>query len=214
MNVEGTRRVLECCRGRSVGRFVLASTAAVYAPADAPCVEVSSPLGPVEIYGESKVAAEQLARAFHEDTGIPTAVARLFNAVGRRETNPHVIPHIFETLRASDALPLGNLVPRRDYIDTRDVAEALLALSRPAPGLQVLNVGTGVAHSVGDIVEALRAILGRPISVVQDPSRARATERMLLVADIGEIRRVTGWTPRIALQESLEDLARAYALKT
>ena len=60
VNVEGTRRVLESCRGSSVRRFIFASTAAVYAPTDGPCVEDATPLHPLEIYGESKLAAEQL----------------------------------------------------------------------------------------------------------------------------------------------------------
>ena len=214
VNVDGTRRVLESCRGSSVRSVIFASSAAVYAPADRPCVEDTTPLRPVEIYGESKLAAEQWVCAFHEDTGISTSILRLFNAVGRHETNPHVIPHIFESLQTSDVLALGNIAPRRDYIDTRDVAEAMLAVSEGSHGLHVLNVGTGVAHSVSDIVESLRRVLGRPIVVVQEPSRVRATERMLLVADIEKIRRATGWTPRIALEAALEDLVRAYALKT
>lgn len=213
VNVEGTRRVLESCRGSSVRGVVFASSVAVYAPGDRPCVEDATPLQPLEIYGESKVAAEELVREFHDDTGVPTVILRLCNAIGRRETNPHVIPHIFESLQTSDVLTLGNLEPRRDYIDTRDVANAILVASERAHALHVLNVGTGVAHSVSDIVESLRRILGRPIEVVQERSRMRATERGLLVADIEKIRRATGWTPRIALADTLEDLTQAYALK-
>lgn len=212
VNVEGTRRVLESCRDRSVRAFVFASSAAVYAPTEAPCVESTTPLRPLEVYGESKLAAEQLAEAFSEDTGIPTRILRLFNAVGRRETNPHVIPHIFESLRVSDVIALGNVTPRRDYIDTRDVTEAIVAASNGPSGLHVLNVGTGVAYSVSEIVELLRRILARPITVTQEPSRVRATERMQLVADVEKIRRATGWVPRITLEETLEDLAAAYGL--
>jgi len=211
VNVEGTRRLLESCRRSTVRNVVFASTAAVYAPADGPCVEDTTPLGPLEIYGESKLAGEQLASAFHQDTGISTSILRLFNAIGRRETNPHVIPHIFESLRISDVIALGNVEPRRDYIDTRDLAEAMLAAST-LEGLQVLNVGTGRAHSVSDIVELLRRILARPIVVAQEPSRVRTTERMLLVADLEKIRRATGWTPRIPLEETLADLVPAYGL--
>ena len=212
VNVEGTRRVLESCRDRSVRTFVFASSAAVYAPADGPCAEDTTPLRPLEIYGESKLAAEQLVRAFHEDTGIPASILRLFNTVGRRETNPHVIPHIFESLQTSDVIALGNITPRRDYIDARDVAEAILAVADGSTGLQVLNVGTGVAHSVSDIVESLRRILARPITVVQETSRMRTTERMLLLASIEKIRGATRWTPKITLEDTLEDLVAAYGL--
>jgi UDP-glucose 4-epimerase len=212
VNVAGTRHVLDACRGSSVRSVILASSGAVYAPSDGPCREDASPLGPLEVYGESKLAAEQLARRFHDETGLATVILRLFNAIGRNETNPHVVPHICESLRTSDAIHLGNLAPRRDYIDTRDIAEAILAVSDDARGLQLFNVGTGVAWSVSDIVQLLGRILGRPIRIVEDRSRMRATERMVLVADIEKIRRATAWTPRIPLEDSLKDLVASYGL--
>jgi UDP-glucose 4-epimerase len=214
VNVEGTRRVLECCRQGSIRRVVFASTGAVYEPSDEPCVEESTPLRPLEVYGESKLEGEALARAFEQDSGIATSVLRFFNAIGPNETNPHVIPHIFESLQSSDVVRLGNLAPRRDYIDTRDIADAILAVLDTGPGFSIFNVGTGIACSVGEIVDLMGTILGRRITVVGEPARMRATERMLLVADIGRIRHATGWTPRISLKESLTDLVHAYGLQS
>lgn len=213
VNVEGTRRVLEGCRGGSVQSIVFASTGAVYAPTDRPCLEDATPLRPSEVYGESKLAGEELAVGFHRETGIPIGILRLFNAIGRNETNPHVVPHIFETLRASDVLRLGNITPCRDYIDTRDIAEAILTAAGSARGLGVFNVGTGVAHSVQDIVERLRRILGRPITVLQDPARIRTSDRMMLLANIDSIRRATEWRPRFSLEDTLTDMVAAYGLQ-
>jgi UDP-glucose 4-epimerase len=214
VNVDGTSRVLEACRGSSVRNVIFASSAAVYTPTDSLCVEDETPIGPLEVYGESKVAAERLIEAFHAETGVATSTLRLFNAIGRNETNPHVVPHIFESLQAGDAIPLGNVAPRRDYIDTRDVAGAIVAAGESAQGARVLNVGTGAAYSVEDIVARLREILGREIRIVQEPSRMRATERMVLAADIARITRVTGWTPRISFEDTLKDLVAEYGLQT
>ena len=214
VNVEGTRRVLDSCRLSSVRSFIFASSAAVYAPTDCPCLEEATPLRPLEVYGESKLAAEQLVGAFHEETGVSIGILRLFNAIGRNETNPHVVPHIFESLQRSDVIRLGNMAPYRDYIDTRDIADAIVAVADSAHGLRVFNVGTGVASSVQDIVDRLRRILGRAITVVQEPSRLRPSERMLLTADIEKIRRETPWTPRLSLEDTLKDLILAYRLQT
>jgi nucleoside-diphosphate-sugar epimerase len=125
-----------------------------------------------------------------------------------------VVPHIFESLQTSDAISLGNITPCRDYIDTRDVAEAILAVADSPRGLRVFNVGTGVAHSVTDILALLHRILGRAIRVEQEPSRLRATDRMMLVADIKRICGDTAWTPRISLEDTLKDLVAAYGLRT
>jgi len=213
VNVEGTRRVLESCRGSSVRAVVFASTAAVYAPSDRPHVEGGSPLGPLEVYGESKLAGEQLAADFHHHIGTPTIILRLFNGIGRHETNPHVVPHIFESLKDSDVIRLGNLAPCRDYIDTRDIAEAIIATAENASGIGLFNVGTGLACSVQDIVHRLERILGRPITVFEDSARMRTSERMMLVADIGRIRRETGWTPRFSLDDTLTDMVAEYGLQ-
>jgi UDP-glucose 4-epimerase len=213
VNVEGTRRLLEACRGR-VRHVVFASTAAVYAPVEGPCAEDRTPVVPIEVYGESKLAGERLVEAFCREAGVAGTTVRISNAIGRRETNPHVVPHIFESLRGSSQVPLGSIEARRDYIDTRDIAGAILALLDAAAGYRVFNVGTGVAHSVEDIVGLVERILGRRIEIVRDASRLRPVERMLLVSDIGKIGRATGWAPRITLEDSLRDLADAYGLRS
>ena len=64
VNVEGTRRVLAGCRNSSVRRVVFASSAAVYEPSDHACREDATRLGPLEVYGESKLTGERLAAAF------------------------------------------------------------------------------------------------------------------------------------------------------
>ena len=213
VNVQGTARVLDACRVSPVAHVIFASTAAVYAPTDAPCVEDTTPLRPLEVYGESKLRAEELVAAFHRETGIAASILRLFNAIGRNETNPHVVPHIFESLQQSNVIHLGNTAPRRDYIDTRDLADAIVAVASVPSGLAVFNVGTGVTHSVDDIVQGLRSILRRDISVVQEPSRMRQTERMVLAAAIEKIRHATGWAPRYSLEDTLRDLVQAYGLQ-
>ena len=212
VNIEGTRRVLEACRAGGVRRVVFASSVAVYARTDDPCSEEHTPLEPIEVYGESKLEGERLVEAFGRDTGTATTTVRLANAVGRRETNPHVVPHIFETLRRSHQVPLGNIEPRRDYIDTRDIAGAIVAALESSQGHRVFNVGTGVGHSVADIIALLARILGRPIEIQQDASRLRPVERMMLVADIRRIREAIGWVPRLTLEYSLRDLVSAYGL--
>ena len=206
INVDGTQRLLNACRHSSVTHVVFASSAAVYAPSDQACVEASTPLGPIEIYGESKVRGEELLQAFHAQTGVSATALRLFNAVGRRETNPHVIPHIFESLETADVVPLGNTDARRDYVDSRDVATAVLSVLQAVRGHSVMNVGTGVAYSVNDLITALRSILGRDIRVLQEAARLRPTERMLLLADTTRLRRATGWEARFSLAAVLADL--------
>ena len=214
VNVEGTRRVLEHCRGSiRAARRVRVDSGRLCADRRA-LRRGRDASRPLEIYGESKLAGEQLVERFPRGDGRRATILRLFNAVGRHETNPHVVPHIFESLQTSDIIPLGNVEPRRDYIDTRDIAEAMLAVVESSRGLRRAQR----RHCRGLLRERHRASCSGRSSVdrstvVEEASRMRATERMVLVADIERIRLATAWTPRIPLQESLKDLVAAYGLR-
>ena len=94
INIRGTINVLEACKAAaSLEKVLFASTAAVYPISDTPHVETDA-IGPMDIYGLSKVAGERLMNEFHLASGTTTIVCRFFNAFGPNETNPHLIPEI------------------------------------------------------------------------------------------------------------------------
>jgi UDP-glucose 4-epimerase len=193
---------------------IFASSGAVYAPSDAACKESTSSVAPSDVYGKSKSLAERLAHSWYGETGIPTSILRIFNAIGPGETNPHIVPHVLESLQTSDSVHLGNTHTRRDYVHTRDIAEAFLAVANQSVGCQTYNIGSGVAHSVAELIEVLSAELARPVTLVSDPNRMRRADRLLLLADIGRIRTELGWVPRVTLRQSLSELAETYGLRT
>jgi UDP-glucose 4-epimerase len=206
VNTLGTLRLMAALPGTSVRRVVVASTAAVYPVQDGPCRE-DGPIGPIDVYGASKLACEALANRLAVEDGITAIAARLFNVFGPGETNPHVIPEIIEQIAVGEELRLGNLEARRDYVHVRDVSEALRTLSRtPASGFSAFNVGTGRAWSVSDVLEILGDGLGAQIDVVQDERRVRRVDRPLLVADPSRTAAVTGWTASTDFRDGLLEL--------
>ncbi len=204
INTLGTESVLAAIKAAGgARRLVFSSTAAVYRPDSALCRE-SDPPGPDDIYGQSKLFAEELIRRASRETGLSAVSARLFNVYGPGETNPHVIPEILEQARAGDDIRLGNLVPRRDYVYVDDVVSALVRLAEidvepPA----TVNVGTGCDHSVAELVAALGSVVGRPLRAVVDPARVRKTDRPILRGDVAVARRALGWEPRFDLDRGL-----------
>src|SRR5580658_4677097 len=131
INVAGTVNLLNAVTNRA--RFVFASTAAVYAPSERDYTEATENVGPIDIYGITKLQGEQFVRYFHGCGKVDGVIVRLFNVVGPGETNPHLVPAIINQIgQGRRTVHLGNLFPQRDYIDVRDAAEGFRRLGAAA----------------------------------------------------------------------------------
>lgn len=108
------------------------------------------PAAPLDIYGETKLEGELLLERFAARASA-RCVARIFNVMGPRKTNPHVVPEIAAQLRGAEHPELGSLEPRRDLTHVRDVAGApsRVLLGAP-PGFTVYNVGSGARCRSGN----------------------------------------------------------------
>jgi UDP-glucose 4-epimerase len=210
-NVFGTQRLLEsAARSGSVRRLVFASTAAVYAPTT-DAVKENDLVQPIDIYGISKRCGEEMVELFARRERISCVSARLFNVIGPRETNPHLLPDIIEQLTGADGrLELGNLLPTRDYIYVDDVADALVRLLESDVRGSV-NVGTGAAYSAREMVDEIEAILGKRLEVASVPERQRLGDRPVLLADNSRLRDLD-WRPAGDFRESLRRTLEAYGI--
>ncbi len=208
INVQGTINVLDACKQtKSVNKVFFASTAAVY-PIYNEAVTEQHELNPLDIYGLSKLVGEKLCSEFHLDSGISTVICRFFNAFGPNETNPHLIPEIQDQINAGKrTINLGNLEPKRDFIHTYDMARAVIALMETADiRYDVFNLGRGIEYSVTDIVEAFERQLEEKITIEQEASRIRKTDRMHLLADVSKLKKTTGWEPQWSIDEGIKTL--------
>ena len=206
VNVEATQSLLSACARAQVGHFLLASSGAVYADSINPLSETSR-VDPVDIYGLSKLFAEQLAQRFSQHEGLNVTALRLFNNYSPRETNAHIIPEIIHQLKQSNVLHLGNIKPRRDYIHTIDTAHALKRLAdNPPERWRVVNVSSGVSASVEDLIQIFSSHLNREILIQSDPLRFRRADKLVQIADISLLKSITNWEPQIDFQQGIRDL--------
>ncbi len=210
INIAGTINILDACASAgSVRQVFVASTAAVY-PIASGALGEEHEIGPLDIYGITKLATEKLASEFHLRTGIPVIAGRFFNAFGPNETNPHLIPEIQrQVMSGSRELKLGNLDPKRDFIHTDDMANAMIALlAHVRTGFEIFNIGRGIEYSVREVVEAFERQLGERLNIVVDPARVRKVERMHLLADVSKLKERTGWEPKWSIDEGVATLLR------
>ncbi len=173
-------------------------------------ISEDDPTGPLDIYGLSKLTGEYLCHDFHRKTNIPTIICRFFNAFGPNETNPHLIPTIQEQLLAGKReILLGNLEPKRDFIHTSDMANAIeMLLEKFDTGIDTFNLGQGQEYSVVEIVEAFEKAIGEKIIIKQDPNKMRKSDRLHLLADVSKLKAFTGWEPKVDILEGIRTLIK------
>ncbi len=200
-NVDGTANVLALAAQRPPTRFLLASTADVYAIRDGPHRE-DDETAPESVYGRTKQLAEAMVghAACRGQTGYLTA--RLFNLYGPHATVEHLIPAVARQALAGDRLVLGNLDSARDYVYVADAAVALAELLAGTT-TGVVNIGTGIATDGHSVVELTGRLLGRHLTVAQDPARMRTFDRPRLVADPNQLKSLLPWWPATRLDEGL-----------
>ena len=212
VNVTGTHNVLRSAAALPVvPAFILASTAAVYAPSIRAHTE-SDQLEPMDIYGLTKLWCEHLVRLFHARYGVPAIIARLFNVYGPGETSPHLIPSlIVQAARSPQHILVGDLSTRRDYVYVDDVVRAILAMVLTAgyrKGLTTCNVGSGRGRSGQEVLDALAATMRTDLRVVPDSERARVVDRPLLLANAALAHELFGWMPTTSFEEGLAAAVR------
>lgn len=205
--------LLEAMRSAGVQRLVFSSTCATYGnPVELPLTE-DHPQQPINPYGRAKLAIEWAMRDSADAWGLGAVAFRYFNAAGaaadgsigedhRPET--HLVPIVLQVaLGQRDkvqvfgtdyATPDGSCV--RDYIHVEDLAEAhLRAITTiSGPGFRAFNLGTGVGHSVLDVIHAAREVTGHPIPLEIAPRRPGDAAE--LYANAGLVRHALGWIPR------------------
>lgn len=207
--------VLEALRRSAPGaRVVWVSSCEVYGEPESLPIEEDARLAPANPYAVSKAAGEMLAEVYRAAYGLRIVRARPFSHSG-----PEQLPIFLLSSLARQAaegrlagvpelrIVIGNPDTRRDFTDVRDIVRGyrMLAASEAADG-DVFNVSSGTSVSAGEQVELLARLL-KPISVqrVVDPARVRAREVMDLRGDPSRMRALTGWEPRIRLEQTMAD---------
>jgi UDP-glucose 4-epimerase len=212
-NVLGTQSLLDALAAAPPERLLFASTGDVYAPSSEPRRE-SDPTEPINVYGRSKLDAERLIELFAaRHPGSAARSARLFNVYGPGETNPHVVPEILRQLREGDTLRLGNVDASRDWVFLDDAVAALVGLLENGGGSGPVNVASGEATSVRELVELFARLTDRPLRIETDPERLRPVDRPLLLADPSLLRALLPSQRPTPLEQGLERLLATEGLR-
>jgi len=200
-NVLATQRLLEAMRvgSRKLNRLIYGSTSSVYGRFASG--DETLPTKPISPYGVTKLAAENLCRAYVDEHGLPGVVLRYFSVYGPRQ-RPDMGYHRFMKAVLCDEPVVvygdGQQVRGNTYID--DCVAATIAAIQGHVG-ETYNIGGGETASVLDILDRLRRITGRAPNIQNEP--ARPGDQRHTFADTTKLRRHFGWEPRTNLDDGL-----------
>lgn len=218
-NVLATHYLFDAMRRAGVrARVLVTASATVYAPSDQPLAE-DGPIAPGSPYGLSKLAQEMRSLRGIAEDGLDVIVVRAFNHTGPRQTPAFAAPSFARQIALMErgALPpvlrAGNLAPRRDLSDVRDVVRAYVALMERGASGRVYNVASGVGRPIGDILDALISRARVAVTVETDLSLLRPHDTAALVGDCRRLQRDTGWSPQIPFEKMLDDLLEYWRLR-
>lgn len=197
---------------------LFASTAAAYGLSfqDGVLCE-DAPMRPIDVYSRTKIAAEG-ALADLLGPAARLVIARPVNHSGPGQRSPNFALASFATQiaaieagRTRAPLKVGDLTKARDYLDVRDVVDAymrLIAAARDFPHpASTFNIGSGKAHSIGSLLERLRARARADFEIEVDPALLRPESDVASVAcDATKLREATGWRPRYDIDDMLQAL--------
>ncbi len=176
-------------------------------------IRETSPLRPLSPYAVSKVAQDLMGYQYWKSYRLPIVRSRAFNHSGPRRGEVFVTSNFakqvaeIEAGRREPVIQVGNLTPRRDFSDVRDIVRGYwLLLDRGEAG-EVYNLCSGKAWSVRQVLDFLLGQSRVPqVSVQEDPARLRPSDVPILVGDASKIERALGWRAEIPFEQTLKDL--------
>ncbi|QEW22803.1 UDP-glucose 4-epimerase [Marinibacterium anthonyi] len=226
-NVLGSLNLIEAACAAGCKRFVFSSTCATYGEHDNVVLDENTPQEPLNAYGASKRAIEDVLRDFLASDGLEHVIFRYFNVAGadpdgevgefhRPET--HLIPLMLDAIDGKrDALtvfgtdydtPDGTCI--RDYVHVCDLVDAhVLGLKwlEDGKGSRVFNLGTGDGFSVREVIDQSRSVTNREVPYNEGPRRAGDATK--LVSGSTRAEEELGWTPsRSKMQTMIADAWR------
>jgi nucleoside-diphosphate-sugar epimerase len=176
----------------------------------------SHPPAPLSLYGKTKLDGTRATLRARQAEPVVLRVTNVAGPRARADTLPAIVARRLADIAAGGyggrpaELRLAPLRTWRDYVDVRDVAEAVLAAaSAPAVTVagQIINIASGSAVQVRTLVQRMIALGGLPVRLVEEPAGSLPREPMQWQRlDVSRARELLGWQAEHGLDESLADL--------
>jgi nucleoside-diphosphate-sugar epimerase len=207
-NFIGTANLLNVCKKIGFDLFVNTGSFFEYGPKSFPSKEEDLP-EPLNDYGVSKAAATLYCQSVARRDRLPVVTLRLFSPYGKYEEPARLVPSAIMASLNGENPRISSPAFVRDFVFIEDVIDAYLrAVEAPGIGGEIINIGGGKQHSVGEVADRIIELTGGMVaSEVGEPLRW-AHEPTICQADISKAGSLLGWRPRNNLEMGLATTVR------
>lgn len=210
-NIFGQLNILEVIREQNLNtRVLLVGTAHEYGAAkenESPIKEDHA-LNPIRSYGASKASQSLMGFQYFKEFGLDIIRTRSFNHAGARRIDSFVegaFARQIAEIEAGKKEPLilvGNLDSKLDFSHAKDVCNGYITLMEKGESGEVYNVGSGVPHSIKELLDTLLSFSTVKVEIKSDPERFRPNE--VFYADVSKLKAL-GWEPKYSFEEMLKE---------
>ena len=202
-NIMGTKNLLEAAKEAAIPHFIQVSTSSVYGQnATGPESGLTQPCSP---YGITKLAAENLTRAYESNFGLPITILRYFSVYGPRQRPDMAYNILIRALREGKPFPMfGDGTQTRSNTFVSDCVRATtLAFEQPSHSIgETFNVGGGEIVALNDVITLLEELTGKKARI--ERKEARPGDQKHTAANIEKAKTILGYHPTTTVREGLE----------
>ena len=205
VNVVGSENLLKACVSEcsSIKKVIVASSATVYGNQDINTYHEGLCANPVNHYGISKYAMEQIARTFFSK--LPIVIARPFNYTAPGQETDFVIPKIAAAFNERlNHIELGNTKTYREYNGITLVNEAYYRLLLSGKPSEIYNICSGKTYSLEEIINIFSEITGHELEIKINPEFVRPNEIVKLSGDPSKLSELLGYAPQTDIRETIK----------
>ena len=202
-NYLSTLNMLELCRLN--GAQLIFFSSYMYGHPQYQPIDENHPIQAFNPYSQTKVICESLCEGYNRDFKVPITIFRPFNIYGSGQNPDFLIPSIIQQAKAGKIV-IKDDRPKRDYIHVEDIIDAVMTsieIKSEDSLLRKYNLGTGISHSVKEIVEMVRSLFETKIEYLCT-HEIRPNDVLDTVADITKIETELNWKPKISIQAGLK----------
>lgn len=219
VNIMGTLNILEAVRRHKIQGLVVASTAHVYGESKLPFLERYLPQ-PSSPYETSKACADILAQTYNKYYKLPVAIARFVNIYGPGDSNKRIIPKTIQLILQNQSPELYDVETKRSYLHIDDAVNGYVTLAEKLEELRgknaniIYNFGSNKIYSNKDIINKILTLMKREDIIPKVIKSTREKEIAAQYVSSAKAKRNLGWSPKISIEDGLENTIRWYRRQT